>query len=356
MRYTREQYYRIWLACVEGVGARSADRLIEKYGSAEAVWTCFGEPMRWIGDKVWQALAKARDRDWAHALFDRIDASDIRVVFREGAGYPPLLRTLGDAPPLLFVRGVADLSDPLTFAIVGARNGSSYGKAMTEEIAEAIAGAGVTVVSGFARGIDSAAHRGALKAGGRTIAVLGCGVDVLYPPENGKLLDELLESGGSLVSEYGPGMPPLSENFPRRNRLISGMSRGVLLAEAAPKSGAMITVEYALEQGREVFVLPGPANARLSEMPNRLAREGARVVTSAQELLEDLDVFGLPWANRRPKDLPPQLTAEEKLVYDALQDGEKGVDQLMERTGLSVQQVNSVLTMLGIQGIIEDTL
>ena len=185
---------------------------------------------------------------------------------------------------------------------------------------------------------------------------MGCGVDVLYPPENGKLLEELLESGGSLVSEYGPGMPPLSENFPRRNRLISGMSRGVLLAEAAPKSGAMITVEYALEQGREVFVLPGPANARLSEMPNRLAREGARVVTSAQELLEDLDVFGLPWAKQHPKDPPPQLTAEEKLIYDALQDGEKGVDQLVERTGLSVQQVNSVLTMLGIQGIIEDTL
>lgn len=356
MRYTREQYYRIWLACVDGVGARRADKLIQRYGSAEAVWTSFGEHMRWIGKTTWEALSKARDRDAARALFDRLDAANIRVVFREGAGYPPLLRTLDDAPQLLFVQGVADLSDPLTFAIVGARNGSSYGRAMAEEIAGAIAGAGVTVVSGFARGIDSAAHRGALKAGGRTVAVLGCGTDILYPPENGALREQILEAGGSLVSEYGPGMPPLAGNFPRRNRLISGMSRGVLLAEAAPRSGAMITVDYALEQGREVFVLPGPANARLSEMPNRLAREGARVITSAQELLEDLDVFGLPWAKQPPDGPGPQLTAEEKLVYDALRDGEKGVDQLVERTGLSVRQVNSVLTMLGIQGIIEDTL
>lgn len=280
-----EQYW-IWLSSVEGIGVKRFYQLLSQYEDARTVWDNVGSEMAFLGEKALGNLRRARTERYLYALFAELEKKEVTAVTRLSAGYPARLTTIFDPPPTLYVRGVSNLNDARALAVVGSRHCSRDGRRAACEISSALAREDVVIVSGMARGVDTAAHQGALEAGGRTVAVLGCGVDVVYPPENGPLVAKILETGGSVVSEYVPGTRPLAQHFPARNRIISALSDGLLLVEAAKGSGAMLTVDFALEQGREVFALPGSIYSPLSAEPNRLIVEGAAPALGPWEILE----------------------------------------------------------------------
>ena len=349
---TMEQYW-IWLSSVSGIGTKRFYRLLGVYEDARTVWDSVGdENMRFLGAAALGALRAARTEQYFYSLFQRLDELGVRAVTRVGEGYPEALETIYDPPPTLFVKGRADLSAERMFSIVGSRRASRDGQRAAREIAEGLALHGVTVVSGMARGIDTCAHEGALNGGGPTIAVLGCGPDVIYPPENERLEARILDSDGAVISEYPPGVPPLAHNFPARNRIISGLSRGTLLVEGAEKSGAMITVTHAMEQGRDVFAVPGGIYSPQSAIPNRLIVEGATPVLSPWEILEPYR-----WGQREQPVLSEgvpevELDEEERRVVEPLKIEELSFEELISRTGISPSWLNSHLTILELRGII----
>jgi DNA processing protein len=284
-------------------------------------------------------------------LLEKMRVAGIDAVTREEAGYPELLKAIPDAPPTLFVRGVATFDDAYPLAIVGSRHCTAYGLRIARRIARDFATVGGTVVSGLAYGIDGAAHMGSVDAKARTIAVLGNGLDRIYPKDNEALADEILACGGSLVSELPLGSAPKGQHFPQRNRIISGMSKGLLLVEAEKQSGTMSTVTHALEQGREVFAIPGQADSPLSVFPHALIRDGARLVTSAAEIIEDLG-WGLMPDHSGLGGTAPKMTEVERRLYALLLGGPADTDALMGAMGMNAAQMNSLLTIMELQGII----
>jgi DNA processing protein len=271
----------------------------------------------------------------------------IREVAVGDPAYPAALRAIPDPPSPLYVRGALRAEDATAVAIVGSRRASAYGLAVAEWLGRELASCGVTVVSGLARGIDAAAHRGALAAGGRTIAVLGCGVDVVYPPEHRGLLAQIIEAG-AVVSEFPPGTPPLRHQFPRRNRLISGLTLGVVVVEGREDSGALITADWALAQGREVFAVPGGIFAETSVLPHRLLQQGARLVTGVEDILEELR---LPVPPSRAA-APALLDEREAAVFAQLTFDPLHIDVLTRRCGLPVAEVGRALVGLELRGLV----
>lgn len=352
MEYNAMEQYWIWLSSIEGIGGKRFYRLIGEYGDAREVYERAGEPMRFIGDAAYKNLMAARNERYFYALFSKLERMQISVLTRLSAGYPERLVQIPDPPPTLYVRGNAKLDAERAIAVVGSRQATSAGRRAAEEFSRGLAEMGVCVVSGLARGIDSAAHRGCVSAGGHTAAVLGCGVDVVYPSENRQLYEDILASGGSIVSEYAPGAPPLASHFPPRNRIISGMCQGLLVVEGTRKSGAMITSNFALDQGRDVFSVPGGIYAPLSALPNWLLTEGAIPTLSHFDILEFYR-----WASRDEKQprksTPVELDPEEKIVHSALEFESLSFDELISATGIDSQKLNSLLTMLELRGIIE---
>lgn len=353
MAYSEEQKYWIWLSSVYGLGARRFDLLLDRHGPPQRVWEECGPHLeKAIGQQACAALSRARGARYFDRLFEDMEGCGAVAITRNDPEYPARLRAISDPPPTLFVRGRAALSDTRTLCVVGARNSTAYGTRMARRIARDLSRLGVTVVSGLARGVDSAAHRGAVDERARTVAVLGSGVDVVYPPEHLMLAEEILAWGGSIVSELRPGSPPKPQHFPARNRIISGMSEGLLLVEGAQKSGAMTTVACAMEQGREVLALPGQADSPLSVSTHALIREGARLVTGAMDVFEDMG-WGAPGALPAPeaaKALP--LTQAEQRVYNQLLGGPADTDALVDALGMPPPELNSLLTTLELQGII----
>lgn len=346
-----EQYW-IWLSSVEGIGVKRFYQLLTIFEDPRAVWDNAGAPeLRFLGKKALANLRAARDERYFYTLFDTLERADCRAITRISDGYPPLLSEIYDPPATIYVRGDAPLDGERMFAIVGSRRCTRDGMRAAREIATHLAREDVCVVSGMARGADTCAHEGALSERGRTIAVLGCGVDVVYPPENTELAAQILDFGGALVSEYPPGTPPHAGHFPARNRIISGLCHGTLLVEGAKGSGAMITVNCALDQGRDVFAVPGSIYSPLSAMPNRLIVDGAKPAISAWEIL---DCYR--WAEK-PRDLPltpPTVTLdeeEEKIVLP-LAEQELSFEELRNLTQFPPAKLNSHLTMLELRGII----
>jgi DNA processing protein len=265
--------------------------------------------------------------------------------------YPQALRQLPDPPALLYGRG--ELPAGPHCAVVGARLPTSVGRVFTEKLAEELAASGVIVVSGLARGIDTAAHRGALRGEGKTVAVLGCGIDQIYPPENRKLYQKITEQG-ALLSEYPPGTEPLPGHFPGRNRIISGLSKGALIVEAARDSGSLITAEFALEQGREVMAVPGGVDRETSYGPNLLIKQGAHPVTEAAEILQILGVDR--FTSKNPSaDEPPQTNLDEPLgsVLSTLDLTPRHSDELAGESGLTAMELSAILLQLELQGYAE---
>jgi len=350
---------RYWIALnlVPGIGSVSYRNLIGVFHGPRQVFKASPKGLgkvEGIGPKLAEAILsfplEKRLRDELR-LMDRYGVS--AVTYRE-PGYPRILLEIFDPPPVLYVRGSLEAAGSTAVAIVGSRRATAQGRAFTEQLARDLAAQGVTVVSGMARGIDSAAHRGALLGGGKTLAVLGCGVDVVYPAENRGLMREIVERGG-VISEFPMGTGPLPGNFPRRNRIISGLVAGVVVVEANFRSGSLITADYALEQGREVFAVPGSVRLPHSRGTHRLIKQGAKLVERAEDVLEEI----LPrWQHRDRKEGNEEigpvstLTDEERFVYGLLGDEPLHIDHLVIRTGWQANRVSRVLLDLELTGLI----
>jgi len=281
--------------------------------------------------------------------FDTLESCQARIISYWEPDYPALLKQIHDPPALFYLRGTLPVGS--SFAIVGSRRATPGGLRLTEEIAAELAGRGVTIISGLARGIDTAAHRGALSAGGPTLAVLGCGIDRAYPQENVDLFRKLLEKN-AVISEYPPGVEPLPGHFPGRNRIISGLSNGVLIVEAADGSGSLITGDFALEQGRELFAVPGAVKSATSYGTNRLIKDGARVVTEAQDILDSL------WPGTRSKPSPTdpllnELDGAALRLYQSLDFTPQQGDDLARACGLTPMELSAILLDLELRGGIQ---
>lgn len=347
-----EQYW-IWLSSVDGIGPRRFYQLISIYEDARAVWDNVGdEQMRFLGSAALRSLKAARCEKYFYDLFASIEKGGMRALTRLSDAYPPQLSAIFDPPPTLYMLGECPLDGERNFAIVGSRRCTRDGKRAAREIAETLAREDVTVVSGMAYGVDTAAHEGALIGMGRTVAVLGCGADVIYPQENEALYRRILDNGGAIISEYTPGTRPAPGNFPPRNRIISGLSEGVLIVEGAEKSGAMITVNDALDHDRDVFAVPGSIYSPLSAAPNRLIVEGAIPVLSGWDILEHYRWASRPDARDSAPRAKVALEPDDDLIVAPLLEQELSFDELANITHLPIAKLNSHLTMLELRGII----
>lgn len=296
---------------------------------------------------AFEEIRKKHDPIQLKEQWDRIG---VRPVLSEDEEYPALLREIHLPPQVLFIKGKPSTFQKPAIAIVGARKCTAYGRQAAEKLASELAELGICIISGGARGIDTAAHRGALQTG-ETVAVFGCGVDISYPPENRELFSQI-ESAGSLISEYPPGTPPIAGNFPARNRIISGLSKGVLVVEAAEKSGSLITAHLALEQNREVFAIPGGILSPLSRGTNRLIQQGAKLVMDGTDLLEE---FGLEIASKPATPELPELTASEQLILSQLSlEASKSLEELVNQTGLEWSAASLILFEMELKGWVKN--
>lgn len=349
----RERAHWIALLRVSGLGPVKFGRLLDGVGRATAAWEAPLSELRAAGLDARTAdalIAFRAGHDPVHA-HGRIAAQGIGVVTLHDADYPPLLKEIYAPPPVLFRRGTLLPDDALALAVVGTRSATPYGRLVTERFVSALVASGVTIVSGLARGIDAVAHRAAIQSGGRTIAVLGSGVDTIYPGEHRSLASAVIEHG-ALLSEYAPGTKPERDNFPARNRLIAGMTRGTLVIEAGEVSGALITAHMALEQNREVFAVPGNITSTHSAGTNALIRHGeAKLVARVEDILEELNP-DLVAEQLRLVDLLPDNDLESALLR-ALSAEPLHVDDLSRATSLPIATVSSTLTMLEMKGSVK---
>ncbi len=333
-----------------GVGSILFKRLTEAFGSPEGVFHSTSkdlERVEGVGPKVIASLKRFSWKGQVVKELRTVEKVGARLVTWDDEEYPPNLKQIYDPPPLLYVLGSLKPQDQRAVAVVGSRYPTTYGQMFAERIAMGLSQRGITLVSGLARGVDSSAHQGALTAGGRTIGVLGCGIDIIYPPENRKLFDQVAAQG-AILSEFPLGTPPDSDHFPIRNRVISGISLGVVVVEATLRSGSLITARFALEQGREVFAVPGNADSARSAGTNRLIREGAKLVTRAEDILEEIS----PPSQLAVQEVPPQpkLTDEEAKIFSILGPQSMHIDQIISLSALSSAQVSATLLSLELAG------
>ena len=346
-----------WLALskVAGVGPARMRLLLEQFGDARSAWNANLSDLLAAGLDARAAASLVnlrRSFDFEDEI-SKLEAAGVDVLSWESEQYPERLKEVDDAPPVLYKLGEITPADAWAVGVVGTRRATTYGREATARLAAGLAEAGVTVVSGMARGIDTIAHTAALDAGGRTIAVLGSGLDVLYPPENRTLAARIIdEDQGAVVSEYPLGTQPDAMNFPARNRIISGLSLGIVVVEAGDKSGALITVSFALEQNREVFAVPGPITSRMSDGPNALIKRGAKCITSVDDILEELDIRMISEHVEAVRALPNDPT--ERLLMELLQENSQHVDELTNKSGLPPSTVSAVLTMMELKGLVRN--
>ncbi len=328
--------------------------LLKHFGSPKKVWEAgisdLKETRCLASDKISQIRSR-RDEVNLDEELQKLEQANIGILTVDDRDYPELLRHIFNPPQVVFYRGelIRELSRSIVVAIVGARQATTYGKMIAEELASGLSEYGVTVVSGVARGIDSAAHRGALQGQGSTIGVLGCGLDVIYPPENRSLYEEIAKRG-SLVTEHLLGTYPAAYNFPNRNRIISGLSEAIVIVEASLKSGALITADFALEQGREVFAVPGSIRSNLSKGPHRLIRSGACLVESVNDILLELGLTVQPV--EISCDTATDLSEQEKQILRHLDWEPKHIDEVIRNSRMDASEVTSLLMVLEVKGFL----
>ena len=356
---TREDLaHTLRLSLIPGVGPLTRQALLERFGSAEAVLSAPPSQLQGVpgvGPKLTRRISSAHHEIDVEEEIAVCREHGVAIVTEADEQYPRVLREIHDPPGVLFVKGSLQPRDGMAIAIVGTRHATQYGLKQAERLAGSLARAGLTVVSGLARGIDAAAHRGALQAGGRTLAVLGSGVLNVYPPEHERLAEEVV-SHGALLSEAPPRAEPLGGMFPQRNRIISGLSLGALIVEAGDRSGALITARHAMEQGREVFAVPGRVDGRTARGCHRLIRDGAKLVETADDVLEELGplVEAAPGDDghlvRHPAELV--LNEVEQKVLAAVDTESTLVDDVVAATGLAVPQVLSTISVLEMRRLV----
>ncbi|NOX61508.1 MAG: DNA-protecting protein DprA [Chloroflexi bacterium] len=344
---------KYWLGFnrVPGIGPKKLRALLDIFGDVRAAWGASAEQLKQAGldRRSLNNLVDARKKLDLDAEVQRLHASGVRVLTWEDPDYPARLLEIPAPPPVLFVRGELSPQDDWGVAVVGTRRATTYGREAARRLVEDLARAGVTIVSGLARGIDGVAHRTALEVGGRTLAVMGSGLDMVYPPEHRKLARQILEQG-AWISEQPLGAKPEARNFPARNRIISGLSRGVLVVEGRWSSGAIITAKFALEQGRDVFAVPGSILSPASEGPNRLLKEGAIPALSANDILEALNFTQID-QHLQARQILPDDPVEAELM-SLLSREPRHIDEIRRDIDLPIQEVSSALTLMELKGLV----
>ena len=360
-----------WIALnmTPGIGPRAATKLLERFGSPDAVFHASRtelESLR-IGPESIESIMKREFHEKAAVELERVKALGGDVLILDDGSYPNLLREIDDPPIVLYVKGDwQGCFDQPCVGVVGSRMCSTYGENSSEMLARDLSSRGITVVSGLARGIDTAAHKGAIRGNGKTVGVIGTGIDSVYPRENTGLVREIIASGGCLVSQFPIGTPPIKENFPYRNRIISGLSHGVLIVEASERSGSLITARLAMEQNREVMAVPGNITSGNSFGTNYLIKSGAKLVQQWQDVVTELpseiaasilppkiDQTKAEDAVRQPELIPSDMTEHEMAIWSLLSPDEgTHIDILLEASGLSFGDLNTALVALDIRDLI----
>ena len=346
----QELRYWVGFSLIPGIGRVRIAQLRQCFGSLEEAWKAPEGKLRQAGldSRSVDALLTLRPRISLDAEMEKLERHRVKAIACEDPLYPWRLREIYDYPPVLYVKGNLSVLEEPCLAVVGTRRPTLYGRQAAEEIVTELAKSGIVIVSGLARGIDSVAHRAALAAGGKTVAVFASGLDIVYPGENIKLAQAMLEQG-ALVSEYPLGTKPRAENFPLRNRIMSGLSLGVLVVEAGDKSGALITAHQALEQNREVFAIPGSIFSPASRGTNQLIQEGAKLVRSHLDILEELNLMVV--AHQREMIEFSPASQVESAILAQLSSEPRHIDEICRGSGLPVAVVSSTLTMLELKGV-----
>jgi DNA processing protein len=346
-----DKKYWVGFNLIKGIGAVRMQALIQHFGELESAWKAAPADLAGagLGLKLIERIVQARSQVDLEKVWSRIESQGIKILTWQDDAYPQRLKEIEQPPPVLYIRGEYLPDDLFAVAIVGTRRVTPYGRQITEELASYLAGNGISVVSGLARGVDAIAHQTALKAGGRTIGVLGSGVDKIYPPEHRQLAERMIDNG-SIVSDYAPGTPPDASNFPPRNRIISGLSLAVVVIEAGETSGALITAEFAAEQGREVFAVPGSILAPQSKGTNKLIQQGALPMLNINDLLQALDLTRMGEQKAARKIMPADET--EARVMNVLGPQPLHVDEIRSQTELPIEKVSAALALMELKGMV----
>lgn len=345
--------YSIWLSGLPQIGSRRYVSLIEYFGSAERVFYSTKDELLSSGllnEKLVDIIINSRNINKIERYLEKVKENNIKVYTIDDEEYPENLKHIYDPPPVIYMKGNIDKIDDNAIAIVGSRKATDYGLKIAEKLGMELAEAGITVVSGMAIGIDSAAHRGALKAGGKTIAVFACGLNHIYPKSGYSLAKEIIKNG-AIISEYPLGIKAVAKNFPARNRIISGISKGVVIVEANEKSGSLITADFALEQGRDVFAVPGNIEAPNSKGTNLLIKNGAKLVTCVDDILEE---YGLSKKNSIKYNDVPELDEIDKEILVQLEDSGKSMDEIISNLHYETSVIISKIVQMEIYGIIRE--
>ncbi|MCR1898124.1 DNA-processing protein DprA [Irregularibacter muris] len=350
----------LWLSRIPNIGTKRFLSIYEYFQNIEEVYYANKEELSMVPNLNKVAIDSILNHKNLKDTLEyakKLEKQKVDTLLLEDEEYPKLLKQIYDPPPVLYCKG-STVIDEVAISIVGSRKASYYGLKMAEKLAFELASMGITIVSGMARGIDTYAHKGALQAKGKTVAVLGCGVDVIYPVENKELMQEI-ELKGSVISEYPLSILPKPNFFPARNRIISGLSLGTIIIEAGEKSGSLITAEFALEQGREVYAIPGNIDTTTSKGTNNLIKEGAKVVTKVEDIIEDIFPYlhsKIDLLSNRTQDHSAkqyeQVTEEEKIILMKIKNGFNTIDDIIRECGYPTSTVNACLTMLELKGII----
>jgi DNA processing protein len=346
-----DRHYWLGFNLVRGIGAVRLRSLVDHFGSAQSAWHGKPDELRaaGLGPKTIARLVALRHDVDLDVLWRQVESQGIGVLTSDDAAYPARLREIEQPPPVLFVRGEWLPEDQIAVAIVGTRRVTAYGRQVTEQLSARLASAGITIVSGLARGVDQIAHSSALGSGGRSVAVLGSGVDRIYPPENRALAEKIMASG-ALLSDYPIGTAPESGNFPPRNRIISGLAVATIVVEAGETSGALITAEFAAEQGRDVFAVPGSILAPQSKGTNRLIQNGALPLLEAEDVLQVLHLEHAQQYRNARAVLPADEIERE--VLSRLGSEPLHVDEIRGQTGLPMEKISAALVMMELKGMV----
>lgn len=349
----------LWLNSIY-ISNKTIENMFTHFENISDVWYLSAKEIMnidWLKENVKERLITHRNYDYLEKLKYIINEKDINVITILDEEYPERLKNIFEPPKVLYCKGKMTDEDELAIAMVGSRKATAYGKWASEKISGELAKLGITVVSGLAKGIDTESHKGALKENGRTIAVLGSGIDNIYPRTNEQLFNEISHSG-CIVTEYPMGAQPLASNFPQRNRIISGLSLGVIVIEAKERSGSLITVEHAIQQGKEVFAVPGNINSIYSVGTNKLIKDGAKIVTEVEDVLEEINELKAKidiYNNNKKKNIDySSLSETEMMIVKCISEGPIHCDSIVYNTGLNISIVNSTLTILEIKGIIKE--
>ncbi len=344
---------KYWLAFnrIPGIGRVRIQALLSRFGRLSGAWSAGRSDLRAAGleDRIVRLITTERLQIDPDAEIEQLAQHGVHPLTWDDDAYPGLLKEIDDPPPVLYVRGELSAADEWSVSVVGTRRPTPYGRQVAEEMAYQLAANRICVVSGLARGVDAIAHRAALQAGGRTVAVLACGLDIVYPPEHAKLAREIIEHG-ALISEYPLGIQPRGDYFPRRNRIMSGISLGVLVIEGDVKSGAMITARLAVEQNRDVFAVPGSIFSPQSRGTNDLIQEGAKLVQKVEDVLEELNLTMVP-QQIEMKELIPATDTEADLLRHITKEPVH-IDEVCRESGLPVSTVSSILAMMELKGLV----